>query len=322
MNPLQTKLREKILLGGPISFHGFMQAALYDPDYGYYRRARDPFGREGDFYTAEQLQPVFGRLIAAYVRRLYEEMGSPPDFAVVELGAGRQEMAPAFAEWKYIPVDLATGTLPDSFRGVVFTNEFFDALPVQVLSVSAEGLREQRVGWEDDHFVWVEGDVPGEEVQRYVRTYLPSDLRGIVEVNLDALQWLERMARALVAGYLLTIDYGYTRAEAVRFPRGTLMSYRHHLAYENVLEHPGEQDLTAHVCFTALSECGASLGLETVRFETLAQMLLRSGEADQFSSALAAERPEDELRLRLQLKNLLFGMGETFRVLLQKKARK
>jgi SAM-dependent MidA family methyltransferase len=92
VTPLTTLLREEIGRSGPISFHQFMEAALYHPEYGYYRQPRDPFGKEGDFFTAEQLQPVFGILIAARIRMLYRAMGEPSDFTVVEIGPGRGEM--------------------------------------------------------------------------------------------------------------------------------------------------------------------------------------------------------------------------------------
>ncbi len=317
MSPLTEVLRDEIRREGPISFHRFMQASLYDVVHGYYRRASDPFGKDGDFYTAEQIQPVFGILMAAHIRALYREMGAPKDFTVVELGAGRREMADAFSEWTYVPVDMAAGALPERFRGVVFCNEFFDALPVHVVTWSGGCFRELRVGW-DEGFVWVTGEPAREELADYLHRYFPQpEEDGIFEVNLDALVWLERIARSLEAGFAFTIDYGYTRPEAVRFPRGTLMSYRRHQAAEDLLDSPGTRDITAHVCFTALEEHGARLGLETVRFETLAQTLLAAGEADQFSAALAVGSKE-EPRRRLQLKTLLFGMGETFRTLVQR----
>jgi SAM-dependent MidA family methyltransferase len=301
VNPLEERLRDEIRRRGPMSFRQFMEAALYDREYGYYRRGRDPFGRQGDFYTAEQVQPVFGRLVAARVRQLYREMGSPADFTVVELGAGRREMAPAFAEWLYIPVEsageiAAAAALPKRFRGVCFSNEFFDALPVEVVRTSGAGIRQWLVGWEGERLVWTEGGAASEEVEEYARRYLPPDFEGIAEVNLEALDWLQRIAGRLEAGYILTIDYGYTRTEAARFPRGTLMSYRRHTALENVLQDPGEQDITAHVCFTALVDRGARLGLQNVGFETLAQMLLTAGQADQFDSALAGQTPAEEFR--------------------------
>lgn len=318
MSPLAEMLRDEIRRAGPISFHRFMQAALYHPEHGYYRRARDPFGKQGDYYTAEQIQPVFGILMAARIRTLYREMAEPPDFTVVELGAGRGDMADAFAQWRYIAVDVAEGALPERFRGVVFSNEFFDALPVEQVIFRDGCFREMRVGW-DERFVWTEGAPAREEAADYLRRYFPPPREGaLFEVNLEALAWLERIARALETGFVFTIDYGYTRAESVRFPRGTLMSYRRHLVDEDVLDDPGAKDITAHVPFTALQEHGARLGLETVRFETLAQTLLSAGEPDQFAAALAAPAHEEELRRRLQLKSLLFGMGETFRTLLQR----
>ena len=145
MSPLTEILRDEIRRDGPISFRRFMEAALYDPANGYYRSARDPFGKQGDFYTAEQIQPVFGILMAARIRALYQEMGAPADFAVVELGAGRREMAAAFSEWRYVPVDLGVygcGAMPERFRGVVFANEFFDALPVEEVTFRGGGFRE------------------------------------------------------------------------------------------------------------------------------------------------------------------------------------
>jgi SAM-dependent MidA family methyltransferase len=322
VSPLGEILRDEIRRAGPISFRRFMEAALYDPAHGYYRRARDPFGRQGDFYTAEQIQPVFGILMAARIRALWQEMGAPPDFTVVELGAGRGEMADAFCEWRYVPVDLnhdaAMPTLPHRFRGVVFANEFFDALPVDEVIFRDGGFREMLVDW-DERFVWVAGPPARQELADYLRRYFPHPAEGaLFEVNLDALAWQDRIARALETGFVITIDYGYTRAESVRFPRGTLMSYRRHHADEDVLADPGAKDITAHVPFTALEEHGARLGLEKVRFETLAQTLLAAGEPDQFAAALAGSTQEEELRRRLQLKSLLFGMGETFRTLLQR----
>ena len=97
------------------------------------------------------------------------------------------------------------------------------------------------------------------------------------------------------------------------------MGYRRHTARDDVLADAGSRDITAHVNFTALQDAGAACGLAPVRFETLAQTLLAAGEADQFAAALGEAGTAEELRRRMQLKTLLFGMGETFRVLLQEK---
>jgi SAM-dependent MidA family methyltransferase len=310
-------LADEIRSEGPIPLRRFMEVALYHPEHGYYQRARDPFGKQGDFFTAEQIQPVFGILVAQRIRDLFRTMDEPRDFAVVELGAGRREMAEAFGEWRYIAVDLDTPDPPASVCGVVFSNEFFDALPVDAATFESGRFREQRVACRDGVFHWQPAGPVCAEADRYLRAYYPAPDEGRwYEVNLAALRWLDRIAAMLTKGYILTIDYGFTRAESVRFPAGTLMGYHRHTAREDVFTDPGERDITAHVNFTMLEEAGAALGLATERFETLAQTLLAAGAADQFAAALAGE---DELRRRMQLKTLLFGMGETFRVLTQRK---
>ena len=301
MTPLAELLAAEIREHGPIPFRRFMEAALYHPEHGYYRRKQDPFGKKGDFFTAEQIQPVFGLLMAARVRQLYAGMGKPRDFTVVELGAGRREMSEAFAEWNYIGVDLDGGALPERFTGVVFSNEFFDALPVEAAVFSNGEYRRQCVAFADGAFRWALGDTVSGEAGHFFRAYFPPPEEGRwYEANLAALDWMDRISHSLEDGYVLSIDYGYTRKESIRFP---------------------ERDITAHVNFTALEERGAERGLETERFETLAQTILAAGEADRFASALAAEDERENLRRRMQLKTLLFGMGETFRTLLQRKRR-
>jgi SAM-dependent MidA family methyltransferase len=302
MTPVGEILASEILAGGPITFHRFMSAALYHPEHGYYRRSRDPFGRGGDFFTAEQVQPVFGILIAQCIRQLRDELSCVDDFTVVELGAGRGEMASALNEFGYIGIDVDRGAMPESFEGVVFANEFFDALPVDVVKRTDSGFIERRVGYADGKFHWVDGPRVSGALAEYTERFAPQ--AEIFEVNLDALEWLKRIERQLKRGFVLAIDYGYSEREAIRFPQGTLMSYRRHTAHDDVLESPGERDITAHVAFTPLMQCG----FEIVKFETMAQLLLRVGEKDQFAAAMKAN-PQ-------QLKTLLFSMGETFRALL------
>jgi SAM-dependent MidA family methyltransferase len=320
MTPAAEILAAEIERGGPIGFRRFMEVALYHPEHGYYRR--DPFGIHGDFFTAEQIQPVFGLLIAARIRQLHGEMGEPADFTVVELGAGRREMEPYLTGWRYIPIEVGD-VLPDSFTGVVFSNEFFDALPVEVAFFTGGTFREELVGFGEGRFHWTTGGPVRAEAEDYLRRYFPPPEEARrYEVNLDALDALERVARPLRRGFVFTIDYGYTRAESVRFPEGTLMSYRRHIARVDVLEDAGARDLTAHVNFTALEEFAACRGLALERFETLARTLLTAGEPDQFAAALGAGEGiegREALRRRMQLKTLLFGMGETFRVQLLRK---
>ena len=284
-----------------------MELALYHPQYGYYRRKnRDPFGKHGDFYTASQMQPVFGRLIARAVRGLRAEMGAemgePEDFVVVELGAGREEMAEALREFRYVPVEVGS-MLPEKITGVVFSNEFFDALPVRVVERRAEGWHERLVTVSDGCFVFTTGGVTDVNA---------GEQQMVAEVHDASILWMKKIALHLKRGFVLTIDYGYTTREALRFPQGTLMSYRSHSASDEVLADPGERDITSHVPFDALRAAGEAHGLETVRLETMAQFLLRVGESDQFAEAVRGGGEG-------ALKTLIYGMGESFRVLLQRK---
>jgi SAM-dependent MidA family methyltransferase len=319
VTPLTALLREEIERTGPIRFSRFMSQALYHPEHGYYRRPRDPFGVSGDFFTASQVEPVFGRLIAQYLSALDPQ---PPARTLVELGAGRCELEPYFGRFDYVAVDVDRGTLPQSFSGFVFANEFLDALPVDTAVVREGRLRELRVGAGREHFVWVEAEEVSPAALAYssaAHTW-PLEEGTRVEISLPALEWIARLAASLHSGYVLFVDYGYTRRESIRFPEGTLMSYRRHAALDDVLASPGEQDITAHVAFSAIEEESARRGFEVVRFENIASMLLRAGEADQFARALEASDESESLRLRMQLKTLLFGMGETFRTLLLRKS--
>jgi len=320
MTPAGEILAAEIERGGPLSFRRFLEVALYHEQYGYYRRPRDPFGKHGDFYTAEQLQPVFGLLMAARARQLYREAGVAEEPTVVELGAGRGEMAAAFAPWRYIPIEIGEGKLPEHWSGILFSNEFFDALPVDVVVFRGGEFREQRVGFSDGRFVWQTCERAGVETAEYLARYGPPPEEGNwYEAGLAALEWMERIATSMDAGCAITVDYGYTRAEAARFPMGTLMGYRAHQAREDVLSDPGERDITAHINFTALEERGEQLGLRRVGFRTLAQTLLDAGEEDRFASVLEVDDAAEAMRRRMQLKTLLVGMGETFRVLVQRK---
>ncbi len=320
MTPAGALLREEIARSGLVSFRRFMEVALYHPEHGYYRRGRDPFGAAGDYYTAEQLQPVFGILIARRLNMLFEQMESGGDRIVVELGAGRGEMAPAFSSFRYYPVDVSGGGWPERFAGIVFANEFFDALPVHVAARRAGRFRAMLVGVKEDRFVWVEGEPVSGEIEEYARRYAPPDGEDVIlEICLDARRWIEEIARRLDRGFVVAIDYGYTARELARFPEGTLMSYRKHTACEDVLSDPGNGDITAHVNFTDLQDHAASLGLESVFLESMARTLIAAGEVDEFAEALRAETETERLQRRQQLKSLLYGMGETFRTLLLRK---
>jgi SAM-dependent MidA family methyltransferase len=313
------EIRREIEERGPIPFARFMELALYHPERGYYCRARDPFGVAGDYFTNAQLQPVFGRLIAQKLAAWREELGAE-DFTVVELGSGRGETAEVVRSSlpgaRYVEVERFRGEIPPRVRGVVFSNEFFDALPVHVACWDGAQWRERYVGTEG----WTEGELSGPGVAQYLARWVKDPQPGqVVEVGIEALRWLERIAARLEQGYVLAIDYGYTNSERARFPKGSLMGYCRHMAVEDVLAEPGERDITAHVAFTPLIERAGELGLRAEPLRSQASFLMSVGERDQFASALAASSEAEARRHRALLKTLLYGMGETFRVLVLEK---
>jgi SAM-dependent MidA family methyltransferase len=311
-------IQAEIERSGPIPFDRFMELALYAPGVGYYTSSRNRFGKEGDFYTASQIQPVFGMVMARLLGPMLRQMESN---TVVELGAGRGEMAEAFREFEYIPIEVERGVLPEPLRGIVFANEFFDALPVRVASCNGHGFREMLVTLDRGHFVFRPSEAELEpRIAAYLDRYHPKAREGaIVEVNLRAIDWIARVSHAAERARFVIIDYGYTSAEWKRFEHGTLMSYWHHKAGPNVLEDVGERDITAYVAWTPLEDALKEHGWQISSFETLAKTILPTGEGDQFASMFHGCSTKESLRRRLQLKTLVFGMGEVFRVMMADK---
>jgi SAM-dependent MidA family methyltransferase len=323
LSPLTLKLSQEIREHGPISFERFMDVALYEPGLGYYRNERDPFGRDGDFYTAEQLQPVFGELVNTFVGRVAaRHVASRESFSVVELGAGRGEMREALRDWDYMAVDFDRGMLPADLHGVILANEFFDALPVRLLQLEG-GWQELCVAESGGRFCFVPrplgSDGAGEEaeldrqLQAYAERYgEPIGQGGQLEVSVRTSDWLDRLGATLRAGYLVVIDYGYSAKELIRLAHGTAASYRSPRLVEDILSQPGEQDITVHVNFTYLTEAAAHAGFQLVSRQSLAAWAMSVWDARELKRRWKGGRES----WRLQWKQIVYGMGETFQVLL------
>jgi SAM-dependent MidA family methyltransferase len=166
--------------------------------------------------------------------------------------------------------------------GVIFSNELLDAMPVHRFGWDAAAKKwfEWGVALEGEKFAWAK--IPDSQL-RIPNSELPSALRAVlpdgytVEISPAAENWWREAANVLEQGRLLTIDYGLTADElfSPSRPRGTLRAYfRHHVA-EDILANVGEQDLTAHVNFSAIQAAGESAGLMTESFSTQAQFLTR-----------------------------------------------
>ncbi len=308
---LMDVIQEEIRAENAITFTRYMELALYHPQFGYYR-TQNPFGKQGDFYTAEQLQPVFGEIVATYVENLANTEGAPDDFQVLELGAGRAEMQSALSRWRYQAVDWYAPALPQSWTGLVFANEFFDALPVHLLRKTAEGWQEIYVTGDEQQLRFISVPLRHPDLIAYAALFGESIPEGgKLEACLSVKNWLLAVRNFLRTGRVLVIDYGYQARELVRFPEGSLLSYTRHRASVNVLANPGERDITAHVNFTWLEQCAQAAGFELEFASTLQTWMLEIWAEQELQSRWNAADPQ----WRLQWKQLVFGLGETFRVM-------
>ena len=198
---------------------------------------------------------------------------------------------------------------------IVFANEFFDALPVEILSEKGA----LHINARDGHFVEEWAPASAAELEFLDRYSVHPEGGARTEAPLLALEHMSKLAANIQRGYLIAIDYGYTRAQQLAGRHlGTVMAYRQHSASPNPYETPGEQDITAHVNFTALAAAAEDNRMLAHKLLTQSQFLMGIGEANQFADAYEECRlPQERAKVALQLKHLVTpaGMGETFQVL-------
>jgi SAM-dependent MidA family methyltransferase len=202
---------------------------------------------------------------------------------------------------------------------IVFANEFFDALPVEILSPKGS----LRIDTRDGRFIETWAKPSSEELELLDRYSVQPEVHERVEVPFAAQQFMNRIATNLQRGFLIAIDYGYTREEQLAGRhRGTLKALRQHSISADPYEAPGEQDITADVNFTALAVAAGNQGMETHKLVTQSQFLMGIGEANQFADAFEECRlPQERAKVALQLKHLVTpaGVGESFHVLVASK---
>ncbi len=303
-------LRRRIEAEGAITFHDFMETALYHPQHGYYT-TRQPMGREGDYLTSPEVNPIFGALVAKQLYQPWELMDQPDRFDVVEQGAGSGLLARDILRWAskrepsfhkalgYRIVEISPALrrrqqetlaphtdiewlheLPDAIEGCLLSNELIDSFPVHRIVHRDRQLMELYVTSRDGRFEEVAGLASTERIAEYF-----ADLRlwpgdgCVAEVNLHALDWMAAAAQALRRGVVLTFDYGYPAEELYAPWRrdGTLLCFYRHNASSDPYARVGKQDMTSHVDFTSLMRAGESSGLQVAGFTTQARFLSNLG---------------------------------------------
>ncbi|HYE64512.1 MAG TPA: SAM-dependent methyltransferase, partial [Pyrinomonadaceae bacterium] len=336
---------------------------LYDPSEGYYRR-RDltRWGRAGDYRTSPERSRLFAATFARYFAKLYEELCAPSAWTILEAGAGAGHFAagvletlkrsdPAvFSATRYVIDEISSDArerarhrlspfgaqveyghlteIEDPISDLlIFSNELLDALPVHRVRMLDGKLFELGIGLSaTGAFCWVELEPSTPRLAiHFERASVPPADGQVVEVNLEAEDWLRRAAAIIKRGYLVTVDYGAEESELFGAPHrrdGTLRAFHRHQFANEILERPGELDLTTTLNWTHIQRVGEELGLQTVRLERQDKFLLREGALDELERMTAQAQSEAEaVILRSSAREMILpaGMGASFQVLVQRK---
>ncbi len=337
--------------GGALRFDRYMHLALYAPGLGYYTGGAVKFGAGGDFVTAPEISPLFGRTLAFTCAEVLEGIGGGD---LLEFGAGTGRLAVDLLDQldrlgrlpaRYLVLEPSPelrqrqrrrlsaelprlagrvewiDRLPDAFEGVVLANEVLDAMPVRRFRKGAEGLEEQWVAAEGEGLraLWRPADAVLQaaiaDIERDVGI-LP--VGYVSELNPGLAPWVASVAALLRRGLLLVMDYGHPRSVYYHPQRhmGTLVCHHRHRSHEDPFFLPGLQDITAHVDFTALARAGEAAGLTRAGYATQGRFLL-SGGLDRLLAETDASDTASHLELAQQVKRLTSpnGMGEVFKVM-------
>ncbi|MDX6612709.1 MAG: hypothetical protein QOD75_1895 [Blastocatellia bacterium] len=325
-----------------------MDAALYDEEWGYYRRTDlRHWGREGDYRTSPERSTLFAATFARYFVKLYAELDSPAAWTILEAGAGDGSFACGVLETLqtgYSEVFAATRYIIDERRsdsrlapqlssfadrvefkslddgdqinaGIIFSNELLDAFPVHRVTVINGQLLELYVDVAvDGGFKWTTGLLSNPAIEEYLAASEVALEEGqIADVNLEISKWLQSVASKLTKFYLVTVDYGAEASElfdsSLR-PEGSLRAFHRHQLVDEVLARPGDQDLTSTIDWSLVKRAGRELGLETVDFKRQDRFLLEAGLLDALELQIQrAEGDAERLRLSTAAREMILPNG-------------
>ncbi|MFQ5586386.1 MAG: class I SAM-dependent methyltransferase [Thermodesulfobacteriota bacterium] len=351
-SPVVREIKGLIEEKGRIPFEEFMERTLYSPQGGYYSSKVDIWGREGDYLTSVDISPLFGRVLAKQVHEMWSLIGRPLNFHLIEVGAGRGDLSSTIlkavdeeypdlsAALSLILIDSTPALsveegervvhhnriedISGEVTGVILSNELLDAFPVHIVIQEGEHLKEVYVACEGSEFVEVCDKPSTPRLQEYLTRAGVTLQRGQrLEVNLRALDWIERAGRLLKKGFVVTIDYGYPAREYF-LPRrgGHLLCHYRHTVNEEPYRRVGRQDITSHIDFSALALYGRRSGLEVAGFTTQLNYLIGMGLLEELEEVKVFDEGGIGSIVKNQgIKRLIMpgGMGDIFKVLVQSK---
>lgn len=348
MNIIPT-LQAQLSLHQELPFVEFMQLALYAPGEGYYSSGLQKLGKQGDFITAPELTPLFGKTLANQCQQIMQSLESPD---ILEFGAGSGALCVAIlahleelhclpehyyilevsANLRHRQAQLIQQKIPHlaskivwleqwpviPFNGVVLANEVLDAMPVHRFLLKEDELLESYVTFDKQQQLQeVFKPCQNTRLRRYIEERLKLNTYPYLsEVNLFLDEWIAAIYRSLNQGMVLLIDYGFPRHEYYHPDRhqGTLMCHYQHHSHPNPLVHPGAQDITAHVDFTHVAEAGQQAGFHVAGYTNQASFLLANGLLS-FVAALDEEVAQIKAKQAIKQLTQPSEMGELFKVI-------
>ena len=324
MSPRSRIAAEIAAAGGWLSFERYMQLALHEPGIGYYASGARKFGARGDFVTAPELGSLYGRTLARELARFER---------ILELGAGSGALADVLTrelQCEYWVLETSAELrqrqrerlgdrvrhlerLPEHFRGALIANEVVDAMPVHMVHWTEAGIMERGVSAQ---FSWSDRPAIGAVLASAQRITVRAPY--VSEIGLAARAWMRTLAQSLEQGAIFVIDYGFPAHEYYHPQRasGTLMCHYRHRAHADPFARPGEEDITAHVDFSALAHAATEAGAQVLGYTTQAQFLVNCGITDVLGQA-NVENALHYAPLAAEAQRLLSPaeMGELFKVL-------
>jgi SAM-dependent MidA family methyltransferase len=338
-----------------IPYSTYMSTVLYHPK-GYYMRETDKIGRSGDFYTSSNISSIFAQQFARFFISLVEAKEVPP--AVCEIGGGTGRFAyDVLTEWKkqspetfsqltyylvetspyhrsvqmkklqhFTNVQQCTSIYEiKAFTGIVFSNELFDAFPVDVIEMRENKLYEAFI-------VLDESQQLKEELyplkNKHIRCYLEKHNLHLqngqrFEIPLAMERYIQEMGEWLQKGICVTVDYGYTYEEWMNpiHREGSLRGYYKHQLIKNPLQHPGDMDLTTHIHWDEFKRTGEEVGLQTILQTKQTHFLLASGILEQLTDHNDRNPFSEKNKKNRAIRSMILqgSISEAFDVVIQKK---
>ena len=342
---------QRIKNEGPISFHDFMEMALYYPGTGYYTSDKNKIGVNGDYFTSCNLTPLFGAMIGRQIEEMWRLLKEQP-FTIVEFGAGTGllcrdildylknndelyadlnyyiiEKSPVMREKEMLLLHEKVTWINSineihGINGCILSNELLDNFAVHQVVMEDE-LMEVFVDYKDEFTeVLLPARLALKNYFRELDVCLPRDFR--TEVNLEATEWIREIAGALNKGFVMTIDYGYPSFELYKKYRchGTIVCYNKHKINDDPYKNIGMQDITTHVNFSALYYWGLRSGLDCTGYTNQAHFLLSLGLKEQLIKVLNEDAKDTYMNYKKNafiVQRLLVDMGNKLKVLIQQK---